>query len=172
MGWTITREHEICAGHRVYGHESKCRYIHGHQYKFELTVATKPECGDLDELGRVIDFSVIKDRLCNWLDEHWDHRLLLWRKDPIGSAIVNYSEYLPSEGVVFLPCNPTVENLAEYFVENIAPGLLIDTPVYLKAVRLWETSKCSCYYERKEYESSNATSRSTVGDVDYQRSTR
>src|SRR6266567_3680980 len=80
MPWEITREHEICCGHRVYGHEGKCRYIHGHQYRFELSLAPENE---LDSLGRVIDFSKIKTLLCEWLEEHWDHKLLLWNKDPL-----------------------------------------------------------------------------------------
>ena len=151
-GYTVTREHEICCGHRVYGHEGKCKNLHGHNYKFELTIAPKNE---LDMLGRVIDFSLIKSLLCEWLEKEWDHKMLLWNKDPMSNYLVN-ATYALVEGdthwVVRLPCNPTVENLAQYFVEDIAPGLLLEHDVVLRSVRIWETSKCSAEYVRKDYD--------------------
>ena len=45
MGYTVIRSHEICAGHRVVGHESKCRHLHGHNYKFHFKVVL---CVDAD----------------------------------------------------------------------------------------------------------------------------
>ena len=33
MNITATRYHDICAGHRVYGHEGKCSHFHGHNYR-------------------------------------------------------------------------------------------------------------------------------------------
>jgi 6-pyruvoyltetrahydropterin/6-carboxytetrahydropterin synthase len=152
MPWTITREHEICCGHRVYGHEGKCKYLHGHNYKFELTVSAEQ---GLDSLGRVIDFNTIKELLCQWLEDNWDHKMLLWNKDPFCGLMI-YTNYVgmfnstTKEWLVALPCNPTVENLAAYFVEDIAPGLLIDTDAKLVSVKLWETSKCSTTYIAKD----------------------
>jgi 6-pyruvoyltetrahydropterin/6-carboxytetrahydropterin synthase len=60
---TVSRYHDISAGHRVCGHESKCSHLHGHNYRitFECTA------DELDHLGRVIDFSLIKEKLCQWL---------------------------------------------------------------------------------------------------------
>ena len=56
MSYTVIRSHEICAGHRVVGHESKCRHLHGHNYKFHFKVAPKGRtdvkvirCGTLRE---------------------------------------------------------------------------------------------------------------------------
>jgi 6-pyruvoyltetrahydropterin/6-carboxytetrahydropterin synthase len=151
MSIVITREHEICAGHRVYGHEGACRNLHGHQYKFELTVTADT----LDSIGRVIDFSVIKTLLCEWLDKNWDHKMLLWNKDTLYMSLRASESFVfchDSSSVIGLPCNPTVENLAKYFVEDIAPGLLLNTGVTLVQVKLWETSKCSATYMREDYE--------------------
>src|SRR5690606_40371968 len=50
------RYHDISCGHRVVGHEGKCRFLHGHNYRIHFTVAAD----QLDEIGRVVDFSVIK----------------------------------------------------------------------------------------------------------------
>ena len=134
---TITRTHEICCGHRVYGHESKCAHLHGHNYLFELTCA-----GELDALGRVIDFSVVKATLCQWLEDNWDHKMLLWDQDPALEVLLRHD--LSVRGV---PFNPTAENIARHFSEALAPLLLAGTGVRLVCCRVWETAKCSATYE-------------------------
>jgi len=112
-----------------------------------LTLAPKNE---LDALGRVIDFSIIKVILCDWLENNWDHKMLLWNDDPLLWQLKKFTPTVQFDSVIGLPCNPTVENIAEYFVENIAPGLLIHTDVQLVSVVLWETGKCSTTYTMKE----------------------
>ena len=54
------RHHDICMGHRVVGHEGKCKNLHGHNYRFTFYC----ESEELDSIGRVIDFSCIKNSLC------------------------------------------------------------------------------------------------------------
>jgi len=80
---TAERYHDISCGHRVYGHESKCAHLHGHNYRFFFTIVA-PE---LDTVGRVLDFSVIKERLCVWLEAIYDHKFLVWENDPILPAL-------------------------------------------------------------------------------------
>lgn len=138
MPYRITRSHEIDAGHRVCGHLGKCAHLHGHRYRFDLTC--EPEAG-LDALGMVVDFAVLKDRLCSWLDAHWDHRMLLWVHDPLFERLADIDP-----GVVALPCNPTAENLAQHVVEVIAPPLLVGTHVRLVACAVHETAKCSANF--------------------------
>ena len=138
MSHRITRTHEIACGHRVVGHESKCRSLHGHNYGFALTCTAEA----LDELGRVIDFAVIKARLCQWLEDEWDHRLLLWEQDPLLPTLRSLDH-----SVVALGFNPTAENLAAYLVEVVGPALLAHTGVRLIACTVQETAKCSATYE-------------------------
>ena len=52
---TCTRRIQFCAGHRVMGHEGKCRNLHGHNYVVFVTA----QADELDSVGRVIDFSVL-----------------------------------------------------------------------------------------------------------------
>jgi 6-pyruvoyltetrahydropterin/6-carboxytetrahydropterin synthase len=164
-GYTVTREHEICCGHRVYGHESNCRYIHGHNYRWELTIGSH----SLDNLGRVIDFGVIKDILCKWLEDNWDHKTLLWTKDPLYWWLVTNLDLEERKAFVSIPVNPTVENLADYFVEDVAPGLLLDKGVDLISVRIWETSKCSTTYTKKEYDEISVGNKRKGLEVDAER---
>lgn len=138
MSYRITRTHEIDAGHRVCGHAGKCAHLHGHRYKFELTC----EASQLDELGMVIDFAVIKERLCAWLDEMWDHRFLVWVHDPMMEALRDLDPAVTS-----LPLNPTAENLARFMVDDIGPLRLAGTGVRLVRCVVHETAKCSASYD-------------------------
>jgi 6-pyruvoyltetrahydropterin/6-carboxytetrahydropterin synthase len=135
--YQITRKHEIHCGHRVYGHEGKCQHLHGHSYIFHLHCQST----SLDKLGRVIDFAVIKHRICQWLEDHWDHKLILWEHDPWAAKLIHIDTT-----IVTIPYNPTAENLAKYLVETVAPPLLHDCPVTLYQVTVEETSKCSASY--------------------------
>lgn len=172
MGYTVIRSHEICAGHRVVGHESKCRHLHGHNYKFHFKVAPKHGCGKvvtrgklvedgLDNVGRVIDFSVVKTTLCQWLEDNWDHKFLHWEHDSVINSLIvvastefarennlvkdeDYDPFVNS--LVALPFNPTAENLATYMVDVIGPQLLDQYGVELVECTIEETSKCHVNY--------------------------
>ncbi|MBX9597977.1 MAG: 6-carboxytetrahydropterin synthase [Burkholderiales bacterium] len=135
--YQVVRKHEIHCGHRVYQHESKCRNLHGHSYVFHL----KCSSDKLDSLGRVIDFSVIKELLCQWLDDNWDHKMILWDQDPLFTELLKLDS-----SVVSIPYNPTAENLARYLVETVGPRLFAPLPITLSEVTLEETSKCSASY--------------------------
>lgn len=130
---SASRYHDISAGHRVYGHESKCAHLHGHNYRVHFEVE-----GALDSIGRVMDFAVIKTRLCEWLETNWDHRFLLWEKDPAADALRRIDSTL-----VLLPFNPTAENMADYLLREVGPTALQGTGVTLLAVMVEETAKCS-----------------------------
>ena len=58
MAVTCTRRLCFEAGHRVYGHESKCANLHGHSYKVERGLRS-----GAGRVGRVIDFSVLKEKI-------------------------------------------------------------------------------------------------------------
>lgn len=167
MSYEVIRSHEICAGHRVVGHESKCRHLHGHNYVFHFHVTPKPLDGisvkgdPLDQVGRVIDFSVVKSTLCEWLETNWDHRFLHWEQDKLMAGIASLIEDSNRPGfieakdeihffdsLVSLPFNPTAENLAAYMVEVIGPRLLDEHGVELVKCTIEETSKCHVGYTK------------------------
>ena len=136
---TAERYHDICAGHRVHNHESKCAHLHGHNYRIHFKVA-----GELDSIGRVMDFSVIKSQLCMWLEDEWDHKMLIWMEDPNLPSLA----VLDPKGVVPVSFNPTAENIAKYLVNVIGPKQLEGTGCQLLEVRVEETAKCSATYTR------------------------
>ncbi len=127
----ITRRLEFDAGHRVLGHEGKCRHIHGHRYAAEITI----QGPGLDSLGRVIDFGVVKAVVGDWIDKHWDHNLLLNSKDPLLFGP------LDEERVPYLfGGNPTAENMARELWQ-VATNLLASNLQVIR-VRIYETPSC------------------------------
>jgi 6-pyruvoyltetrahydropterin/6-carboxytetrahydropterin synthase len=153
----VERYHDISCGHRVFGHEGKCQHLHGHNYRIRFVceainedevaasfVAPKTypqRDGGLDALGRVIDFGVIKSRLCAWVEDTWDHRMLLWSRDPLLGQLKEFDRM-----VVSVPFNPTAENIARYLVLNVGPELLAGLGVRLVSVTVEETRKCSATF--------------------------
>lgn len=139
---TATRRIQFCAGHRVHNHGSKCRHMHGHNYVAFITV----QAPELDKLGMVTDFAVIKEKLGVWIDEHWDHGFVYYEKDR--AVLHALLEFQGEEEGTFLqkryplPYNPTAENMAQYLLE-VGNNLFKGTEVKVVEVTLWETENCS-----------------------------
>lgn len=133
------RYHDISCGHRVLGHENKCSNLHGHNYRIHFHC----EANQLDKVGRVIDFGVIKEKLCMWLENRWDHRFIIYEKDPLADDLKSIDKT-----VVIVNFNPTAENMAAYLVNTIGPVVLEGTNVTLSRCIIEETRKCSAIYEK------------------------
>lgn len=144
---TAIRYHDISCGHRVVGHESKCRFLHGHNYRFTFHITA----ANLDDIGRILDFSVIKSLLCEWLEQNYDHKFLIWSEDPFLEQL----RAISPESVYEVSFNPTAENIAENFVLFIAPLLLKDTGCKLIKLDIEETRKCSVSYVLNLYKNYN-----------------
>ncbi len=135
MSITCTRRIEFDAAHRVMEHESKCKHLHGHRYALEATFSAPK----LDALGRVVDFGVIRERLGDWINEHWDHATILSENDkPLGEAIAKQT----GQKIFYLPNNPTAENMAEYVFRELCPKLFSDMGIACTQIRLYETPNC------------------------------
>lgn len=140
MTVTCTRVLEFDAGHRLLKHEGKCRHVHGHRYRVELTC--QATC--LDEVGRVIDFGVVKAVVGGWIDENLDHGFIAQHGDPVADHLRELGSKL-----YMVPFSPTSENLAR-FVGERATGLLSPHGVEVTAVKLWETPNCYSTWSKEE----------------------
>lgn len=156
MATTITRKLEFDAGHRVLKHESRCKHLHGHRYVAEVTV-TAPE---LDGLGRVIDFGVVKQLVGGWIDENWDHNLILHPADPLlhvltvirqdGGQIFEDANgqvdaVLGGKEPFVMDSNPTAENMSRVLFQ-VAVELLLPHDISVVQIRLYETPNCSAQF--------------------------
>ncbi|NBO18428.1 MAG: 6-carboxytetrahydropterin synthase [Proteobacteria bacterium] len=135
MPASCTRRIEFDAAHRVQGHEGKCRNLHGHRYSIEATFSAT----QLDNLGRVVDFGVIKTLLGQWIDDNWDHTTILFEQDAtLGKAISGET----GQAIFYLPTNPTAENMAEYLLHTVCAQLFAQLPIRCTRIRLYETPNC------------------------------
>lgn len=135
----ITRQLQFDAGHRVLRHESKCAHLHGHRYVAEITVSS-PE---LDGLGRVVDFSVLKSVIGNWIDTFWDHNIILHPDDPLLKIPDEHWEAVfgKKDPYVMPPgANPTAENMASVLFTQCVT--LLPSALMVEQVRLYETPNC------------------------------
>ena len=131
------RKLQFCYGHRVMGHEHKCATLHGHNAVVEIHAV--PLSG-LDSLGRVIDFSLLKAKIGAWIDEHWDHSMILCSEDVQTVELVKQAP--KRKEVYVLDSNPTAENLAKHLFWKVCPKVLAGAGVMVNRVVFWETDNC------------------------------
>lgn len=144
---------KFCAGHRLVGHEGKCANLHGHNYLAQFFVSG----GEFDEVGRVVDFSVINRLFKGWIDENWDHGILVWDED---SELLEALGRLQPSKVFCLPYNPTAENIAKYLLTEVGPGLVEQMEGYdvrLTKVVVWETENACAEISINDVESTIAS---------------
>ena len=126
----LTVRAEFEAAHRIDGYNGKCQRLHGHNWSVEAVV----EGRELDELGMLIDFKILKAELNKVLDE-LDHRYL--------NELPLFSEKSSPKK------NPTAENLAQYIFETLsASDIFADTAAQVKAVRVYESPRSCVTYTK------------------------
>jgi len=138
--YKIEREFEISCGHRVFGHKDKhgnpgpCQRLHGHNYKIVLELSGE----ELDDLGMLVDFSVVKEQIISKIEQLWDHKFLIWEDDPLAQGLVKLDT-----SVVWTPFNPTAENMAQYILDKSNEEWFSNSNfVFVSKVIIQETSKC------------------------------
>lgn len=130
--WYVVKEIVFCYGHRLMNYDGKCRHPHGHNAKIEVMC----EGDRLDERGMLVDFGDIKDVVKTFIDENWDHRMLLRKDDPL-------VEEFRKRGEPFFVFdeNPTAETFAKHLYDFIKHAGL---PVV--EVRFYETPTSYAVY--------------------------
>jgi len=123
----VSVEKSFAAGHALRGYKGKCENVHGHNYKIRVTLN-----GDrLDSIGLLYDFVEVK-RLMQAIIDRLDHQFM-------------------NDVPPFTDLNPSAENLARYFYQELQRGLaeaLSEAPVRVGAVTVWETDvTAATYYE-------------------------
>jgi 6-pyruvoyltetrahydropterin/6-carboxytetrahydropterin synthase len=139
------RYHDFSAGHRVVGQGGPCEGLHGHNYRVYFEVMA-----DVNKIGMVLDFGIIKELLCDWLEYNWDHQMLLWDQDPLHHIMFPDKAKAQDEdatwrvlgSIVSVPFNPTAEAMAQHLLKVVGPTQLAGMNATLHKVTVWETRKC------------------------------
>ncbi|MCP5370016.1 MAG: 6-carboxytetrahydropterin synthase [Rickettsiaceae bacterium] len=127
-----TRKIHFDAAHRVVGHKNKCQYLHGHRYVLEITASAS----QLDQLGMVADFAELKEIMNGWIEDNFDHNVILSPEDTkLGELIAATT----GQKIYYIHANPTAENIVLYLKEFIVPKLFADKFYHISKLRLYET---------------------------------
>ncbi|MDQ6759317.1 MAG: 6-carboxytetrahydropterin synthase QueD [Acidobacteriota bacterium] len=118
----VSVEQTFAAAHALRNYHGKCENVHGHNYRVQITVAGQ----NLDENGLLVDFIELKALMGRVVD-YLDHRFI---------------NDLPPFDVL----NPSAENLAKYFHDEVSGGLKGELPVRISEVRIWETDTSVAVY--------------------------
>jgi len=130
--YSVTKMIDFCYGHRLLNYEGRCRYLHGHNARVEIELASER----LDRRGMVRDFNEIKQAIHTWIDRELDHKMLLNRRDPVLPVLQRLGEPL-----FVMDDNPTAEAIARLIFDYTASQ---GFPVTM--VRLWETQRSVAAY--------------------------
>ncbi len=118
----VTVEETFAAGHALRNYHGKCENVHGHNYRVQVALRGPR----LDETGLLVDFAAVK-RWTQAVVDRLDHQFL--------------NDLAP-----FDVLNPSAENLAKFFYDEISKSLGQDSPVTISEVRIWETDTSSASY--------------------------
>ena len=149
--------------HRQHSHDGHCAWIHGHNWSFEITF----EADKLDDNQFVVDFGKLK-WLKRWLDERFDHTLLLNENDPWLIYLQNVLQDTPesweqgpcfSKIIVVPNCGAEglalwimqqVNQLLDTMPDEIYPDVLNLRNVRIVKVTVYEDSKNSATVEKND----------------------
>lgn len=132
----ITKQFTFETAHALYGYDGKCKNVHGHSYKLDVTVIGEP-ITDMSnaKCGMVIDFGDLKKIVKSEVVDVMDHAILLNKETPH----IKLAEHLKSSGhdVVLVDYQPTSENMVTDFAKRISSKL--DPKLKLFSLKLRET---------------------------------
>ena len=116
-------EETFSAGHALRGYRGKCENPHGHNYRVRVTL----EGPQLDSIGLLVDFTQLKQTI----------------RGVIGGLDHQFMNDLEP----FRTVNPSAENLAKYFYDEVARELTALPPgARISGIIVWETDTSSAQY--------------------------
>ena len=122
----ITVEAHFSSGHYLRNYHGRCENPHGHNYRACVTLAGE----ELEENGLLLDFKQLK-KIIQPIVDSLDHQMI--------------NEIPP-----FTDLNPSAENLARYFFDEIEDRVVKTTArrVTVKRCTIYETDRSSATYGR------------------------
>jgi 6-pyruvoyltetrahydropterin/6-carboxytetrahydropterin synthase len=148
---TITKVIEWDMGHRIPFHNSKCRNLHGHRYRLEVTVSGEL-CNKKDDSseGMVFDFGDLKEVMMLKIHDVLDHSFMWYKEDKIYITIESILKY-HNQKVVIVDFIPTAENICNWiYHEMIRYEIFINKGLILENIKLFETPNSWAELHRDE----------------------
>jgi len=138
VSWTIP----FSAAHRLYRHESRSRFVHGHNYT--VTIAVEPRNGNAIP-SVMYDYAKAETMYRKWIANRLDHTLILAADDPLldianGRADMGLRSF-PIAG------EPTAGNIATMLMRCEPAIELADLGLRVQAITVSPTAE----YQATEY---------------------
>lgn len=133
----ITKQFTFETGHALYGYDGKCKNVHGHSYKLDVTVIGKPITDSSNaKFGMVIDFTDLKKIVKGDIVNVFDHATVFNKNTPH----VDLAKELMDRGhnVLLVDYQPTSEMMIIDFAQKIQSKL--PKNIKLHALKLSETA--------------------------------
>lgn len=131
--------------HRLLHHKGKCNNIHGHS-----GIAWINFTGEVDkQTGMMVDFNDIKKTIQAWIDEHWDHTLILNTDD---ADLLNAFRITPVKihQTVGDPTMETLSRILHQVVWTMRADEKLPASLMLSRVRIQETENAFVDYVLSE----------------------
>ncbi|VAW88356.1 6-carboxy-5,6,7,8-tetrahydropterin synthase [hydrothermal vent metagenome] len=119
--YTLKITLDFAAAHSLRDYPGNCSRLHGHNWKVEAEVVAT----HLNDVGMGVDFKTIRTATRE-IAERLDHQ--------------NLNDISPFDKI-----NPTAENIAAYFYNELAK-ILNDDRVKVSSITIWETERASVRY--------------------------
>ena len=133
----ITKQFSFETGHALYGYDGKCKNVHGHSYRLDVTVIGTP-ISDKDNVkyGMVIDFGDLKKIVKDEIVDVFDHATVFNKNTPH----VELAKELHNRGhnVLLVDYQPTSEMMVIDFAQKIKKRL--PNNIKLHSLKLQETA--------------------------------
>tara|TARA_R110002073_G_scaffold6370_2_gene37689 strand:- start:2813 stop:3265 length:453 start_codon:yes stop_codon:yes gene_type:complete len=133
----ITKQFSFETGHALYGYDGKCKNVHGHSYRLDVTVIGKPISNNSNvKFGMVIDFGDLKKIVKEEIVDVFDHATVFNKNTPH----VELAKELKDRGhnVLLVNYQPTSEMMVIDFASKIKKRL--PNSIELFSLKLQETA--------------------------------
>ncbi len=133
----ITKQFSFETGHALYGYDGKCKNVHGHSYRLDVTVIGKPiEDNSNVKFGMVIDFGDLKKIVKSEIVDVFDHATVFNKNTPHLELAKELQER--GHNVILADYQPTGEMMVIDFAKKIKKHL--PSNIHLYSLKLQETA--------------------------------
>jgi len=133
----ITKQFSFETGHALYGYDGKCRNVHGHSYRLDVTVIGLPISDSTHvKYGMVIDFGDLKNIVKDEIVNVFDHATVFNKNTPH----IELAKALEDRGhnILLVDYQPTSEMMVIDFAQKIMQRL--PKSIKLHSLKLQETA--------------------------------
>ncbi|MBT8270177.1 MAG: 6-carboxytetrahydropterin synthase [Bacteroidia bacterium] len=133
----ITKQFSFETGHALYGYDGKCRNVHGHSYRLDVTVIGQPISDSNNvKYGMVIDFGDLKKIVKEEIVDVFDHATIFNQNTPHVELANELKKR--DHNVLLVDYQPTSEMMVIDFAKKIQKRL--PKNIKLHSLKLQETA--------------------------------